>query len=118
MRNFLRPLAYGVIFILLFSLMGFRVTHPKSGLSSAAGSASSSVVVYRAANQYNVGDKVVIRMGQSELDPAIGIVRSILDETVQVQTEGLTINISNLDVRGKLFGVLPFIGVLFNVVGL
>jgi hypothetical protein len=118
MRNFLRPLAYGVIFILLFSLTGFRVAHPKSGLSSAAGSASSSIVVYRQANQYNVGDKVIVAMGQADLDPAIGIVRATLDETIQVQTDSLTINVSALEIRGKLFGVLPFIGIFFNLIGI
>ena len=39
MSRVMRPVAVLAIIAILFTLLGFRIAHPKSGLSSAAGGA-------------------------------------------------------------------------------
>lgn len=118
MEGKLKPVAYGLIFILLFTLLGFRVAHPKSGLKSAAGGAASSLVAYRHASHYTTGDKVVVVLPKKDISPAIGIVRSTTDRDVQVQTNELVVNVAYAEVKGKLIGVLPFIGMIFSAIGM
>jgi hypothetical protein len=113
-----KPISYALIFILFFTLLGFRVTHPKSGLRSAAGAADTSIVAYRSSDNLSRGDKVVIRLEKSSISPAIGIVDSIEDDSIRVQTGDLLLSVPREAVKGKLIGVFPFIGTLFTIVGL
>lgn len=117
MSKVLRPVAYLALFAIVFTLFGFRLTHPQSGLRSAAGEANTSVVVYRNADEYKVGDKVVIRLEPESQSPAIGIVRTTDETTVVVQVGNIAVPTQSTDVMGKLIGVFPFIGTLFNLVG-
>lgn len=118
MNEKVKPIALAAIFILLFTLMGFRVAHPKSGLKSAAGSASTSLVLYKHASKFVTGDRVVVIFPKKELSPAIGVIRSVTDRDAQVQTDNIVVNIALTNIRGKLFGVLPFIGSIFSMIGL
>ena len=117
MSKVLRPVAYLALFAIVFTLFGFRLTHPQSGLRSAAGEANTSVVVYRNADEYKVGDKVVIRLEQEDQSPAIGIVRTSDATTVVVQVGDIAVPTQSTEVMGKLIGVFPFIGTLFNLIG-
>lgn len=118
MSERVKPIALTAIFILLFTVMGFRVAHPKSGLRSAAGSASTSLVLYKHSSKFVAGDRVVITFPKKDLSPAIGVVRSVTDREAQVQTDNIVVNVALTSVRGKLFGVLPFIGSLFTMLGM
>lgn len=118
MNRSVRPIVFALIFILIFSLLGFRVAHPKSGLRSAAGAADTSLVAYKHSDTFQRGDKVVIRLEKSDISPAIGIVQMVDEQTIQIQTGDLLINVPKSDVKGKLFGVFPFIGTLFTIIGL
>lgn len=113
-----RPIAFALIFILVFTLLGFRVAHPKSGLRSAAGAADTSLVAYKHTESYSRGDKVIVKLEKSDISPAIGIIQMIEPNSVQVQTGDLLLNLPKDSVKGKLFGVFPFIGTLFTIVGL
>jgi hypothetical protein len=117
MRKVLRPIAYLALFGIVFTLFGFRLSHPQSGLRSAAGEADTSIVVYRGASDYKVGDKVIIRLEDKAKSPAIGIVRTTDAATVVVQVGDIAIPTQSDKVLGKLIGVFPFIGILFNLVG-
>ena len=117
MSKVLRPVAYLALFAIVFTLFGFRLTHPQSGLRSAAGEANTSVVVYRNADEYKVGDKVVIRLEPEAQSPAIGIVRTSDATTVVVQVGDIAVPTQTTEVMGKLIGVFPFIGTLFNLIG-
>lgn len=118
MNRAVRPIAFALIFIVVFSLLGFRVAHPKSGLRSAAGAADTSLVAYKHTENIQRGDKVVVRLEKSDISPAIGIVQMVDLETIQVQTGDLLLNVPKSDVKGKLFGVFPFVGTLMSIVGL
>ncbi len=118
MSRVAKPISYALIFILVFTLLGFRVAHPKSGLRSAAGAADTSIVAYRGSDNFSRGDKVVIRLEKSSISPAIGIVDSIENDSVRVQTGDLLLSVPREAIKGKLVGVFPFIGTLFTLIGM
>ena len=108
-------IALAAILVVLFTL-GFRVIHPENGLSSAMGSAKSSVVVYKSAGEYAVGSKVVVEVaGQGKQS---GIVKSATKETVDVDTRVAFVRVQQKDVLGKLIVVVPFFGTILGGVGL
>ena len=112
-----RPVVYLAIFALVFTLFGFRVAHPKSGLRSAAGEASSSLVAYKHSDVFQVGDKVIIKLDESSKSPAIGIIRTIQQKDFIVQTGDLILTVPKDHMSGKLLGVFPFIGSIFTILG-
>ena len=108
-------IALAAIAVVLFTL-GFRVIHPENGLSSAMGSAKSSVVVYKHSSSYAIGSKVVVEVaGQGKQS---GIVKSATPETVDVDTRVAFVRVKQEDVLGKLIVVIPFFGTIFGIVGL
>jgi hypothetical protein len=114
----IRPIVFLAIIALLFTLLGFRVVHPKSGLRSAAGEANTSLVAYKHSDAFKVGDKVIIKLDESSKSPAIGIVRTIQEKDFVVQTGDLILTVPNKQISGKLLGVFPFLGSLFTIFGL
>ena len=114
----LRPFSFALIFVLVFTLLGFRVAHPKSGLRSAAGAADSSIVAYKHTETFGRGDKVIIKLDKASISPAIGIIQLVEENSVQVQTGDLLINVPKESIKGKLFGVFPFIGTIFSIIGM
>lgn len=110
-----RLIALAAILVVLFAL-GFRGVHPENGLSSAMGSAKSSIVIYKPAGEYAVGAKVVVEVsGQGKQS---GIVKAATAETVDVDTRAAFIRVNQKDVLGKLIVVIPFFGTLFGLIGL
>jgi hypothetical protein len=111
----IKLVALAAILVLLFTL-GFRVIHPENGLSSAMGSAKSSIVIYKHSSSYAVGHKVVVEVaGQGK---QTGVVKSASDGSVDVDTLVAFVRVKDEDVLGKLVVVVPFFGTLLNIVGL
>jgi hypothetical protein len=120
-----------VIFAVLFAL-GFRVSHPEGGLESALGSAKSSLVIYRGADSFKVGDKVVFRIVEETSNAEgettttnrvfLGAVISSDDRGIGVEAKDVRTQINPEDVEstvmGKMMLVVPFFGTLAGVVGL
>ena len=118
MRRWVNTIAAVLLLVVVFTMLGLRVAHPKSGLNSAVGSAKSSLVIYKKAESFSVGQRLLVNTGSPEMDPAISIARTVGTETVDVQTERMLIQVSNKDVRGRIVALLPFIGGLFSAIGL
>lgn len=106
----------GVAAILILFALGFRAGHPQDGLSSAMGSAQSSVVIYKKGSEYAVGQKVVVIVAGRGLET--GIVKAATKETVDVDTRAAFVRVKQDEVQGKLILVIPFFGVIFNAIGL
>ena len=107
-----------VLAVLLGALFGFRIEHPSSGLKNALGSASSGIVVYKKANQFAVGNKIVVNTQTPETSPALVIVRAISEKTLDVQSGAKAEQMKIEDAKGKIVLVIPFIGSILNLVGL
>ena len=118
MRKWVNTIAAVLLLVVVFTMLGLRVAHPKSGLNSAVGSAKSSLVIYKKADSFSVGQRLLVNSGSPEMDPVISIVRTIGKESVDVQTERMLIQVSNDEVRGRIVALLPFIGGLFSALGL
>lgn len=117
MNRVIRPVAILAVIAILFTALGFRVAHPKSGLRSAAGEANTSLVAYKHSDTFEVGDKVIIKLDEKSKSPAIGIVRTIEEKDLIVQTGDLILTVPNKQVSGKLLGVFPFLGSVFTILG-
>ena len=115
-KSWIKPVAAIAVVAILFFVAGFRIAHPTAGLSTALGSAKSSLAIYKPGGQSTIGSKVVVEIeGQGK---AIGIVKSTAGGNVDVDL-GATFNrVSAIDVSGKLVAVIPFLGSVFGIVGL
>lgn len=105
-----------VVALVLFFALGIRVTHPNSGVEHALGSAESSIAIYRVTDNFKLDDKVVVALPVD--GPALGIVRGVIDSSLDVQIGGQLYRIGQDDIDGKMLVIIPFVGYLFEWVGL
>jgi hypothetical protein len=119
LRRFVKPVGVTLIIILIFMAAGFRINHPQYGLSSALGSAKSSLAIYKHGAQPTVGAKVVVNLPtMPAVSPALGIIRSVQGGKVLVVLGSDLREIGVKDVNGKLIAVIPFLGAILGIVGL
>ena len=119
LRRFVKPVGVALIVILIFLLAGFRLNHPQYGLSSALGSAKSSLALYKHGAQPTIGAKVIVTLpNMPAASPALGIIRSVQGGKVLVVLGSDLREISVQDVNGKLIAVIPFLGAIVGIVGL
>lgn len=118
MRNWIRSIAVILVLAVVFSMLGLRVAHPKSGLSSAVGSAKSSLVIYKVSETYTPGQRLLVNTGDRNVDPVVSIARTVTETTVDVQTGTMLVQVANNDVKGRIVALFPFIGGLFSAFGL
>lgn len=104
--------------VVLLGVFGVRIGHPNSGLSTALGSASSSVVIYKANKNLSVGDKIFGASLDAKLSPVLGEVVEKGKDFYTVQNGKFLERVTQENTRGKMIVVIPFFGYLFNVVGL
>lgn len=118
MRRWINSIAVVLLLAVVFTMLGLRVAHPKSGLNSAVGSAKSSIVIYKKAESFSVGQRLLVNTGSRDMDPVITIARTIGASTVDVQTDRMLVQVPNKEVKGRIVALLPFIGGLFSAFGL
>ena len=106
----------GVLAIL--GILGIRVGHPNSGLSTALGSASSSVVIYKVNKDLAIGDKIFGASEDPTLSPVLGEVADKGEGYFSVQHGKFLERMTTENTRGKMIAVVPFIGYIFSAVGL
>lgn len=104
-------------FFIVFNSLGFSFQHPKDGLNNALGTAESSIVLVREVDKVKAGDKIVAaaKVGES---PVLGIVASVENGSIELVLERSIARSTQDQVAGKLLLVIPFVGYLFNAVGL
>lgn len=112
-----KPGAGVIILVLVLFLFGFRVEHPKAGLANAVGSAQSSIVIVKKADNYVSGDKIVAHTLVGET-PVLGIVASVTDGSIELILERSVARTTPDQVSGKLLFVIPFVGTVLGWVGL
>lgn len=118
MRRWINAIAVVLLLAVVFTMLGLRVAHPKSGLNSATGSAKSSIVVYKKSDNFEVGQRLLVNTGDRNVDPVVSIARSVSETSVDVQTEKMLVQVSKSEVKGRIVALFPFIGGLFSVFGL
>jgi len=118
MRNGLKISVVAIVVVFLMSLLGFRIAHPQSGLSSAVGSAESSIVLYRQTEKFGAGDRVLVDIGDEKLSPATSIIRTINEGTIDVQAGELLVTVETEKIKGRILALVPFVGSLLSLFGL
>lgn len=116
--NTKRGIVFTVILLVVLFALGLRIEHPKSGLKNALGSAQSSLAVYWHHSKLSVGEKVVVMGSVQTKNPMLAIVNNVSADSVDIQTDGAFERIPMKNVRGSLVMVFPFIGMLFDAIGL
>lgn len=116
--NTKRGIVFTVILLVVLFALGLRIEHPKSGLKNALGSAQSSLAVYWHHSKLSVGEKVVVMGSVQSKNPMLAIVNNVSADSVDIQTDGAFERIPMKNVRGSLVMVFPFIGMLFDAIGL
>lgn len=117
LKRIQKPLIFLLLLSVIFLVLGFRVQHPKNGLSNALGSAESSLVIVRQTEEIKPGDKVVAaaQVGES---PVLGIVATVSEDSIELHVENGIARTTQDKVSGKLLIVIPFVGYIFNAIGL
>ena len=118
MRKWVRSVAIVLVLAVVFMMLGLRIAHPKSGLNSAVGSAKSTLVVYKKADSFVVGQRLLVNTGDRNMDPVVTIARTVSEGTVDVQTDRMLVQVPNSEVKGRIVALFPFIGGLFSAFGL
>ncbi len=119
LRSAIKPVGIALLVIAIFMGLGFRVNHPHYGLSSALGSAKSSLAFYKHGAQPTVGAKVVVNLpNMPAASPALGIIRSVQGGKVLVVLGSDIREVGVKDVNGKLIAVIPFLGAIVGIIGL
>ena len=118
MNTTIKRVSAAIAVVLVLGLLGFRVGHPNSGLSTALGSASSSVVIYKATKDLSQGQKIFGASQDEAQSPVLGEVLEAGKDYYSVQNGKFLERITKENTRGKMIVVIPFFGYLFNVVGL
>ena len=109
-------IALAVLVALFFS--GFRVAHPKDGLSNALGSANSVLGIYRTSSNFEVGTKVIVNLDASSKSPVLAVIRAKTPTTMDIQAGPKLVRVKTAQVYGKLLAVVPFLGSVLGVIGL
>lgn len=112
----LRNIVIVLAVLLLCYLGGLRVAHPQEGLGTWLGSAKTSLVIYRAGDSLKFENKIIFK--SSSGNTALGIVAGTNGTSAYVNVDTRFEQVGQGQVKGKLISVLPFLGVIFGLVGL
>lgn len=118
MSSSLKKIAAVGVVVLLLGIFGIRIGHPHSGLSTALGSASSSVVIYKSTKDLAVGGKYFGASDVKDLSPVLGEVSEAGEDYYTLKNGKFLERVSKDQTQGKLIAVIPFLGYLVGVVGL
>lgn len=118
MSSTIKRLIAVVIVLGLIGGFGIRIGHPQSGLSTALGSASSSVVIYKATNKLSVGSKYFGANDVKDLSPFLGEVTEVGKDYYTVKNGKFLERVTKKQTRGKMLVVIPFFGYPLNLAGL
>lgn len=111
-----KPLTVIAVVVIAAFAFGLRIGHPQAGLSSAMGSAKSSLVIYKEVGQALPGDKVLIDVKGT--GTSLGVVKSARAGTVDVDTVNAFTRVKQSEVSGKLVAIIPFFGIPLSWIGL
>ena len=116
-RGIVKALIAIVAIFAIGIVTGVGVAHPKDGLSTAMGSAKSSLVIYKKTQEIAAGDRVISKVN-GEISPIFAVVTSTSGDNVALQFDNGFVSTTRNDLMGKMIVVIPFIGTIFGAIGL
>ena len=113
-----RNITLSVLVLIIFLALGFRMDHPRGGLSNALGPASTTIALYKHGHEAKIGDRIVAKSEVKGASPAVVIVMDVGPDFYDVQNEKILERVKKKDVQGHLLAIIPFIGIIFQFIGL
>lgn len=114
LANTARVLILTLLIVVILGVFGLRVAHPNSGLRSALGEASSTLVIYKKGTDVEKEDRIIVDTGQRKSDPTLAVVNYIEDGSISLRVGTMLMRVENEAVYGKLLIVIPFLGYLIE----
>jgi len=110
----------GVVFLAIFlvmSAMNLHLIHPKSGLGSAIGSASSSLDLVKKEKNYQINDRVIVNARGNQPTPWLGQIKGSTPDAYIIDSDRALITIPKESISGKNEVLIPFFGYLYSLFG-
>lgn len=108
-----------IVGLLCAGLIGpgkLRIAHPLSGVSTSLGSAENSLVIIKRGTAGQPGDPVLADTSEPANSPIVAIVAAIDGTNYLLATNDGQIQTTSERVRGKVYFVIPFLGVLATLI--
>jgi hypothetical protein len=94
-----------------------RVSHPHSGAASSLGSAKNSLVIIREGIRGKVGEPVIALTSDPKDSPVLALVTAVDGDNFMIATNSLRLQTNSKEILGKVQFVIPYLGVLANLIG-
>ena len=102
--------ALGAIAVAVFGFAGLRFAHPLSGVETSTGVASSSVVLIKPTQSFEVGDSVIADILANSENPNMSLVAAVSPDAILLATEDGYSQVSTERVRGRVVVLFPYFG--------
>lgn len=100
-------------------LSPFRLEHPRSGIPLAPGEVATSLVVINTwSTTFMPGEAVLVRIGSAAADPVLAVVTESSGSALTVTTGSQTATVSGDAILGRAVLVVPYLGVVPNLLAL
>ncbi len=120
-KRLIKPAIVLLIVILISAaLIGpgrLRISHPHSGAASSLGSAKDSLVIIRQGTNGKVGEPVMALISDPKTSPVLALVTAVSGDNFMIATNSLRVQTSSKEILGKVEFVIPYLGVLANLIG-
>jgi len=107
-------LVIGLIAIALGPI-GIRFAHPADGVGTLLGSAKSSVAIVVPINNPKVGTNVITEVSIKDKGLILGSISVASNDDLLISTDKNSYQVKSKDLHGKVIAVLPFIGLVANL---
>jgi hypothetical protein len=109
-KGLLAALLILAITSLAFGPLGLRFAHPKDGVGTFLGSASTSIAIVKPIKQAKVGTNVITDLKNRKDGPIMGTVSVASNDDLLVSTNITSYQVRSENLHGRVVAVLPFIG--------
>jgi hypothetical protein len=102
--------ALAAIAVAVFGFVGLRFAHPLSGVETSTGAASSSIVLIKPTQSFEVGDSVLADILASSENPVMSLVAAVSPDAILLATEDGYSQVNAERVRGRVVVLFPYFG--------
>jgi len=108
-------LAIAAVAAVLFGFLGLRFAHPQSGVNTSTGSASSTIVLIKPNQIFEVGDSVIADIRTSPENPVMSLVAAVSQDAILLATQDGYSQVNTDQVRGRVVVLFPYFGKVANL---
>lgn len=95
--------------ILITTVGGISIVHPRSGASISLGSVKSSLIAISRSSNVAAGDKIVISVG-NKVSPILVVVQDVSPQSILTSADGKIQVVTRAQIKGKVIALFPYLG--------